>query len=488
MWTGRQTLASIEDSISKLHGEQSQLDQALRSAVAETERLRAERGQSLRELARIKLDEIAAGRLVGNLDAGERRAQQILDDYRLRIAAAAEQCNALQKEVTQAEAARHAASAEVETALDVVEHDRAEVETKVQATQAWRDAKGARDKAEAIAAEAEKKATDSEAELGAKRKPYDEDPLFAYLWRRRFGTSQYVGGRFARMLDRMVAEFIAYDGARPNYAALIEIPQRLKEHATTQRQALQAPQATLVEIERHALIEAGVDAKEKILTEARHKMAVIDDTVEKKRELLRKVDEARAALTTGNSDPAYKEALNTIAAADAADSIANLYAEARRTPTPADEAVVGRIEGIEQNIAKTETEIAGLRREALELSRRRSEMEQVREQFRRTGYDHPRSTFNNDGDIADLLKGVLAGAIRSGALWDILQNGHRSRPTRGSTEFGLPDFPLPFPLPGGNSNDSSGGAWRNPSSRGGWSPRPPQPNANNNDFSTGGSF
>jgi hypothetical protein len=193
-------------------------------------------------------------------------------------------------------------------------------------------------------------------------------------------------------------------------------------------------------------------------------------------------------LVTGNSDAAYNEALNTIAAADAADSIANLYAEARRTPTSADEAIVGRIEGIEQNIAKTETEIAGLRREALELSRRRSEMEQVREQFRRTGYDHPRSTFNNDGDIADLLKGMLQGAVRSGALWDILQNGHRSRPTRGSTDFGRPDFPLPFPLPGGNTNDSAGGGWRNPSSRGGWSPRPPQPSANDTDFSTGGSF
>jgi hypothetical protein len=217
-------------------------------------------------------------------------------------------------------------------------------------------------------------------------------------------------------------------------------------------------------------------------------MAVIDDTVEKKREILRKVDEARAALVTGNADPAYNEALNTIATADAADSIANLYAEARRTATPADEAVVGRIENIEQNIAKTEADIAGLRRAALELSRRRSEMDQVREQFRRTGYDHPRSTFNNGGDIADLLKGMLEGAVRSGALWDVLQSGHRSRPARGSTEFGLPDFPLPFPLPGGNTSDSPGGAWRNPSSRGGWSPRPPQSATNNNDFSTGGSF
>jgi len=186
---------------------------------------------------------MAAGRLVGDLDAGERRARQILDDYRLRISAAAEQCDALQKEVTQAQAARHAASAEVETALDVVEHDMAEAEARV-------DAKEARDKVEAVATEAEKKATASEAELGAKKKPYDEDPLFAYLWRRRFGTGQYMSGHFTRMLDRMVAEFIAYDGARPNYAALIEIPQRLREHATAQRLAVQVPQAALVEIER----------------------------------------------------------------------------------------------------------------------------------------------------------------------------------------------------------------------------------------------
>src|SRR5262249_18407034 len=148
---------SIEDAISKLHGEQTSLDQALSSAVSATERLRSERSDSFRELARIKLDEIAAGRLVNDLDAGERRARQILDDYRLRLTAAAEQCGTLQKEVMQAEAARHVASEEVETALEAVDHGRADAEAKVQGTQGWRDAKATRDKAEAIAAEAERK-------------------------------------------------------------------------------------------------------------------------------------------------------------------------------------------------------------------------------------------------------------------------------------------------------------------------------------------
>ncbi len=103
------------------------------------------------------------------------------------------------------------------------------------------------------------------------------------------------------------------------------------------REAAAKPQALSREIERRAMLEAGVDAKERILAEARHKLAVIDDTVEQKREMLRKVDAARAALVAGDSDPVYNEALTTVAAADAEDSLANLYAEARRTPTGADE-------------------------------------------------------------------------------------------------------------------------------------------------------
>jgi hypothetical protein len=488
MSTGRETLASIEDGIAKLRGEESTLDAALRSAVADAERLRTERTQSLRELARVKLDEMVAGRLVDNLDAGERRALKMLEDYRLRVAAISTQRDSAQNEVARAEAERHTAAAAVEQALDAVDRLRAEAEAKVAATEAWRTAKVERDKAEAIAGEAEKKAAASEAELGAKKKPYDDDPLFAYLWRHGFGTAKYTGGRLVRAIDRMVARFIGYDEIRPNYSALIEIPLRLREHATARRETVTERQAVLAEIARCALVEAGVEGKEKILTEARHNLAVLDDTAEKKRELLRKIDESRNTLVAGDTNPAYNEALATIAAADAEDSLANLYAEARRTPTSADEAIVAKLEAIAAKMNQTEAEIANLRRQVLELSQRRSEMQEVRDRFRRSGYDHPQSTFDNDGNIGNVLGGILEGAVRSGVLWDILRQGHRSLPTRTSSDFGLPSFPLPFPTPGNGANDTWGGGWRNPSSRGGWVPAPSEPRSGNDDFTTGGSF
>jgi chromosome segregation ATPase len=486
MWTGRQTLSSIEDAISKLHGEEGQLDQALRSAVDDADRLRKERGEALRELARIKLDEMTAGRLVGNLDAGERRAAQILEDYRLRIAATTERREALQKEVSGAEADHHAAAAAVESALGVVEALRAQAEASVQATQEWRDGKAARDALEAIAAEAEKKADASEAELGAKKKPYDDDPLFAYLWRRHFGTAEYRSGGIVRAIDRMLAQFVGFADARPNYAALIEIPLRLREHATVKRAEVDAPQSALAAIERRAMVAAGIEPKETTLAEARHKLATLDDTLEKKRALLRTVDEARAALVAGDTNPAYNDALSTIAAADSKDDLATLYTEARRTPTTADEAVVRKLETIDASVAKTDTEIAGLRKAMVDLSQRRVEVEQVRDRFRRTGYDHPQTTFENDNAISDTLKNVLEGVVRSGVLWDLLRQGYRSRPIQGRPDFGSPGFPFPFPLPDGSTGSSRGDDWREPSSRGSWSPGPSR--KDDEDFTTGGSF
>src|SRR5262249_50806366 len=133
-------------------------DATLRSTTAEAERLRKERTDALRELARIKLDEMAAGRLVSGLDAGERRAGPILEDNRLRLANLAERRDALLQEVASGESQRNAAAAAVEAVLAETEAIRSKTGTDVQSDAAWQSAKRALGEAEAVAAEAEKKA------------------------------------------------------------------------------------------------------------------------------------------------------------------------------------------------------------------------------------------------------------------------------------------------------------------------------------------
>ena len=498
MWTGRQTLGEIEGALAKLRRDEGQLDSSLASATGQAEQLRADRANALRELARVKLDEMSAGRLVRNLDASEQRSLQILESRRLRLEALAGQRKTALTELEQAEAERNAAAKAVEAAVEEVDLIRAGADAAVKSSAAWSDARKSFDAAEQIAGEAEKKAQQSEAELGAKKKPYDGDLLFAYLWRAKFATRDYAGGNIARMMDRQVSDFIGFQEARASYAMLIEIPVRLREHANRQRKASDDVKMTIAGLERQAMVDAGIEPKERALAEVRHRLAAADANAERRRVQLKDIETQRAGLVGTGNDGAYAEALKTIAEGDAQDDIKTLYAEAQRTPTPTDDMIVRRIGGLDERLAKLEQEGSDLRKTARDMAQRRTEVEQVRERFRTSGYDHPNATFSNNNAIGVVLGQILEGAVRSGILWDIVRGGFNTRPSRGRPDFGTPTFPFPFPMPGGGEG-ARGGEWRQPGTRGGWTPPSEFPSgggggggsdndSGNDGFSTGGSF
>lgn len=488
MWSGRRTLGEIDGAISKLRQEEGQLDTALGSAVGQAEALAREKANAHRELARVKLEELESGRLVRNLDAAEQRSLRILEGRRLRLDALHQQREKAIAEVEAAAAERDTAAAAVEDAVEAVDIIRAGAEASVREAPNWKEAQELFAKTDAIAVEAEKKAAQSEAELTEKRRPYDDDPLFAYLWQRHYGTSAYTASGLARYMDRLVADFVGFPEVRPSYHMLLEIPLRLREHANRQRQSADDVKATIASIERQAMVAAGIEAKERELAEARYRLAAGDATAEKKRSLLREIEAQQDDLIRGTGDKIYSEALQTIADADAQDSIRTLFQEARRTATESDDRIVERIEVLDQKLGKVQEEIASLRRTAQSLAQRRVDVEKVRDRFRTSGYDHPNATFGNENEIGKILAQIIEGVVRSGILWDVLRGGFSTRRSRGNPDFGAPTFPFPFPMPGGGDG-ARGGEWRQPDTRGGWSSPLPGPSSNDSDdFRTGGSF
>ena len=96
---------------------------------------------------------------------------------------------------------------------------------------AVQDATGSNGASDPVIRRAEEKAARAEADREEKRRPYEADPLFMYLWRRRFGTRDYRASPLVRYFDRKVAHHIGYEAARVNYTMLLELPDRLREHA-----------------------------------------------------------------------------------------------------------------------------------------------------------------------------------------------------------------------------------------------------------------
>ncbi len=478
MQTGRQTLSQIEGTISELRRSENQVDGALRSAEAEVARLRQERGETLRALARVKLDALQQGEVIGPLDGAERNALRLIEEHRSEIAAMAERLKTLSLSVEKLEQDRHAKAADVEAAVDGIEKLTASVEAKLASQAEWKRARDAGAQAATIAAAAEKKAADAEAELGEKKKPYDEDRLFQYLWKRRFGTGDYAGGGLSRFMDRWLAGHIEYEPSRISYGKLIEIPPMLRSHADTVKADASAAADSLARIERKALVDGGIEPLEKELARARAALAEAEKALAAEQAELKAAEERRESALSEEGTDSYREAIRILAENDARDTIRQLYAEAGRTKAPDDDRLVERIEKTDVTLGASEQEVQNIRKQALEIAHRRSEVETVRERFRDTGYDHPNVVFSNNSMIGDLLSGILRGAVQGAILWDTLERSHEVRYPRNSDFGGGISFPMPRSGGGGWSPGSGGGSW----SGGGGGGR------GGGGFSTGGGF
>lgn len=76
---------------------------------------------------------------------------------------------------------------------------------------------------------AQERLAEATAQRAAKAPDYDNDPLFAYLWNRAWGTSEYDGSGIVRLLDGWVARVCRFNDARAAYWMLNEMPIRLQQ-------------------------------------------------------------------------------------------------------------------------------------------------------------------------------------------------------------------------------------------------------------------
>jgi len=471
MISGRDALLQIEQAIAGARDDENRLDAALASATQDAERLRLEQADAYRTLARVRLDALAGEKVSGIIDRAEREALKVLAEKRKALEEIVQRRAEATKSLKTAQARRYGSAGRLEDVVARMDELRAATQARLATDRAWLAANAKVAEAEEIARKADAKADQAEADRATKGAPYEADRLFMYLWTNGFGTSKYAAGPFTRFFDRKVAKVCGFIEARPNYAMLLEIPLRLREHADRKAAAVAEATAARTAIERAALEADGIVTLEAEFAAIRAEIDAGNAGIASVQTDLAALDASHGALVSGN-DPEIARAMEGVAASLASTDLRTLWAQAYETPTPEDEKIVQRIEEYAHAIATAEADVAATRETIRETARRRGELEATRDRFRQSGYDRPGVTFNNESMLGNVIGGIIGGIVSSPELWRVILGGYHAPRHRSDGNFGGSDW-------GGG-----GGSWGGGGSSGGFGGG----GGGGGGFSTGGGF
>ncbi len=477
--SGPEALNSLDDAVRDIRREEDDIAKRLARSAERVAKLRETETELFRDLASARLKDTAQT-LGGELGGAEARARAILDQRASDMAAAEAELTTLDKTIAAKAEKRKDLVAEIDRAQAALKALSARIAKAIEADPAYVGKRKEAEDLQQIAEESLRKTEVAETDREQKGKPYREDPLFMYLWELGYGTKNYKANNLIRYLDSLVARLCGYDKARPNFAMLNEIPLRLREHADRQQSAAEAAEAELDALEAKAIDAAGGKPEREALATAQQKIAALDadmvsleDERDEKAVAYRHMAEGR--------DPRFEEALHILAQSLEQQDVASLMAEARKTPTPADDAIVKRIDDTRSQIADETSESGDYKARLKVLAARRRELEDISFEFKKARYDDPRSTFREDNLAGDLLNEFLKGAISAGSYWGAWQRSQRWRP--GTTDWGggvgLPrsgrmtrtsrsGTSNPWPISTGDTNGPWGGSWSGGSSGGPW--------------------
>ncbi len=474
VWTGRQTLGSIDNTLKQLREQFEQIDTQIQASSRKMVELRQQEGARYKNLARIRLDQLISGEIVNGLDTADRRVTELLADRDRALAALKQEIEQARTQESLLAKKREEQSNEVATAAEKLDSVEAEVQSALEQDGAYQVQFETASKSDSVARHSEEKTARSEEDRVTKGRPYEEDPLFSYLWKRGYGTSRYSGNPLTRFLDSRVAGLCSFEEARQNYSMLLEIPKRLREHAERLRSAAQKELEILKAMEEKAAEEGGIPSKRTALEEAVQRTDKTDIEIRGFEDQIQGLQEKRASFAEGK-DTYFRTCIDTLSSAFQRENLGALRQYVLTTSTSEDDVIVYELSELNENEKEVENAI-GQNRQIYErqLSRIR-ELEGVRSRYKQKRYDDIHSVFQNGDLISLLLSQFVSGTAGGDALWHTLQQEHRYRRIRSNPVFGSGGFGwggtwrLPFPGGGGSMPFPipRGGGWRHGPSRGG---------------------
>ncbi len=460
MISGRDNLQLINQHLQQAQTTHEEAGQRLHELQRQLNALHGETVERYRELARLRLDHLQISQLVSRLDESDQAILKQLERLKQARQDLQEQVKASVLRKQQLEEQRKELARQRDEAGEGVQRQVAQTRKRITETDAYRQQQQRAQQAAAVAKQAEEKASQAEKDQLEKGKPYEADSLFMYLWKRRFLTPDYQAGWLGRRLDNWVAKHIDFQRNRANYHMLQELPRRLREHATQAQQTAQLEAQALQSMEREAADADGIASLQTHAQDAEKRLRQHDAQIEAEEMRFRQLQQQLAGFNDGTA-PLSKQVIDLQMAALQREEFSELMRKARATPRPEDDAIVAKLQQLQQQQARIGEEIQSINQYLQQQQRNMEELEELRRRYRQNGYDASNSSFPGDFALGALLGQLLGGLMNSDRVWQELgRHHHRQGPSSddwGGFGGGLGDSGGGFGDSGGDSGSFGGG-------------------------------
>ncbi|MGD1999265.1 MAG: hypothetical protein PVG52_02220 [Desulfobacterales bacterium] len=456
MMHGRDQLAIIDQHITTARRDMQTSNSRLEAANQQLVEVRNQLVQEFRHLAEFRLDELAAGRIITQMDETDRTVLKLLERRSQALAQLEREIEQSQTKQAELEQERSREARRRDELLKQIDEAAAEIKEELGRQEAYRKLEEKAEEESRRAERAQKKAAQAEADREEKGKPYRQDPLFMYLWQRRYLTPDYSGGGITRMLDGWVAKMINYADARSNYYMLTELPLRLREHADRQESLAAQAVQKLREMEAAALEVEPIIKNQELLQSVQKSLQESETRIEEEEKRHASLLEQRSAHASG-SDELSRQAIELQVSEIKNDSLTNLYMQAKMTNNPDDDLIVSRIRELQEQEEALLAEVQNLQSQIHQHQKNYREIEELRRRFRRRSYDSDHSFFPSGFELAALLGLLMSGRASGGDVWDRIDRDQQFRRPRTPIDFGGGVFPGSF---GGGGGGMGGGGFR----------------------------
>jgi hypothetical protein len=483
MIKGIKTLEDIDEILHTVRNEITRIDQKIERLFEHSQENKQEQSKVTESLAKIYFNEIE------NKDFSQDNNSTIADDVESLLIKRADNYNNLLEDIENYN--EQLASLELKrieehqlldsAAKDVIEKEH-EIQSMLEKDKEYQVELEKTRESKKISIEAENKADEAEQTRIIKGEPYEKDLLFSYLWRVKYGTSEYKERGLIKTLDSWVASLCDYEKHRVNYWTLLEIPKRLRLHAEVEKKAYHDNLERLSKIEHEYAQKVELSKYQEAEKKRQEIVDKIDDEIlELEKKLNLAIEERQKFLE--DKDKYAKEIIGKIDYLLRQMSLPDLNRLVKQTINKKDDKLAQNLNLLKSRAIKMQEDIDKHRKLYDEKLSQLHEIERLRVRFKNSRYDDIRSGFRDKNVIQDMLGGLLGGIIQSDILWDTLRRSQVHIDTGSWPDFGSGGFTSGTSSPWHFPKSRDGGSIFNLPDMGGFSSR-----NRIDDFSTGGGF